>query len=51
MDNKISDPFEICGLADCGCVYHAEDGVPCVHDIENAIKLGLIKTPTEDCAN
>jgi hypothetical protein len=20
------------GMANCGCVYHAEDGIPCVHD-------------------
>ena len=20
-------------LADCGCVYHAEEGIPCPHDV------------------
>lgn len=27
---------EIAGLANCGCVYHAEQGVPCKHDLELA---------------
>jgi hypothetical protein len=25
--------FDIVGKADCGCVYHAEEGTPCPHDI------------------
>ncbi len=24
----------IVGKANCGCVYHAEEGLPCVHDVE-----------------
>lgn len=24
------------GKANCGCVYHAEDGIPCEHDLELA---------------
>jgi hypothetical protein len=26
--------YEVAGRAQCGCVYHAEEGVPCVHDLE-----------------
>lgn len=33
-DSKLA----IAGKADCGCVYHAEDGIPCPHDIELAKK-------------
>lgn len=25
-------------LADCGCVYHAEQGIPCIHDRELRVK-------------
>lgn len=28
--------------ADCGCVYHAEDGIPCPHDLELAYRRGKI---------
>lgn len=24
----------VLGKASCGCVYHAEDGVPCIHDLK-----------------
>lgn len=27
---------EIAGRANCGCVYHAEQGIPCKHDLELA---------------
>jgi hypothetical protein len=29
MSNK---PYNICGIANCGCVHHAEQGIPCEHD-------------------
>lgn len=29
---------DIVGKANCGCVYHAEEGIPCEHDI--ALYLG-----------
>jgi hypothetical protein len=28
------------GKAQCGCVYHAEDGIPCEHDRELAERTG-----------
>lgn len=28
--------------ANCGCVFHAEDGVPCPHDLVRAFDMGLI---------
>lgn len=27
-------PEEYIGKANCGCVYHAEEGIACLHDIE-----------------
>lgn len=32
FDPPPSDPREQPVVADCGCVYHAEEGVPCEHD-------------------
>jgi hypothetical protein len=32
------DKVEIAGKASCGCVYHAEEGLACPHDLE---KVGL----------
>lgn len=29
---------DIAGKANCGCVYHAEEGIPCPHDIALAEK-------------
>ena len=26
--------FDIAGKANCGCVYHAEEGIACPHDLE-----------------
>lgn len=26
------------GAAKCGCVYHAEEGIPCMHDFKLAVK-------------
>jgi hypothetical protein len=26
------------GIADCGCHYHAEEGIPCKHDIAEAVR-------------
>ncbi len=34
---KEVDP-SIVGIANCGCWYHAEDGVPCEHDLKLAEK-------------
>lgn len=28
----------VAGRASCGCVYHAEDGIPCEHDL---VEVGL----------
>ena len=25
----------VAGKVECGCWYHAEDGIPCVHDLES----------------
>lgn len=33
---------DIVGIASCGCVYHAEEGIPCEHDIALAKKRGLL---------
>lgn len=35
----------IAGEADCGCVYHAEDGIPCEHDkalAANSLPLNML---------
>ena len=32
----------IAGQASCGCVFHAEDGIPCSHDIALAAKQGQL---------
>lgn len=29
------------GIANCGCVAHAEEGIPCIHDYQKAISLEL----------
>jgi hypothetical protein len=31
----------VVGQARCGCVYHAEEGIPCSHDIDLAVHEGL----------
>ena len=41
MDTDDSNK-DICGIAGCGCWYHAEEGVPCEHDIAEAKRLGII---------
>lgn len=29
------DPnYQVCGSANCGCVGHAEDQIPCIHDLQ-----------------
>lgn len=32
-------PMNISDTSDCGCTYHAEDGIPCEHDIAAWEKL------------
>lgn len=32
----------LCGKARCGCVYWAEQGIPCPHDLEHAKQHGAI---------
>lgn len=32
---------EIVGKANCGCVYHAEAGLPCQHDVELWERRGI----------
>lgn len=44
-DAKTSLPVtdgELGQQANCGCVYHAEDGIPCPHDLELAYRRGTI---------
>lgn len=33
---------DIVGIAPCGCIYHAEEGIPCEHDIALAKQRGLL---------
>ncbi len=33
---------ELSAQANCGCVHHAEDGIPCPHDLARAFDLGTI---------
>lgn len=35
------DPKSLAGQANCGCHYHAEDGIPCEHDLALARKVKL----------
>lgn len=35
--------FALCGLANCGCVYHAEEGEPCIHDLRLAVQQGKFR--------
>lgn len=38
---KLNERF--CGLSGhCGCVFHAENGWACEHDLEEAVKRGLL---------
>ncbi len=34
----LEDKNEIAGRAKCECVHHAEDGIPCHHDIALALE-------------
>lgn len=31
--------IQACGKADCGCVYHVEEGIPCEHDYAFAMQI------------
>jgi len=39
---------DIVGIASCGCVYHAEEGIPCEHDIALAKQRGLLCSDSLD---
>ena len=47
MCNK-ADDRQIAGQADCGCTHHAEDGIPCPHDIALAL-VDFPESETPDC--
>lgn len=39
---KVHTMESIVGIASCGCFYHAEEGIPCEHDIALAKQRGLL---------
>lgn len=35
---EVVEAQDVAGSANCGCVYHAEEGKPCSHDLGKVVK-------------
>lgn len=40
------EELESCGTANCGCTHHAEEGIPCKHDLERLRAQKRAEAPT-----